>query len=76
VNNELVTIRRAVNHFHGICLEGLGKATPFVRIASGNSRDLTAGLLDYLIDIIYRLDKRKSDNRDSAYLRIGQAKVG
>jgi len=32
VNNKLVTIRRAANHFHGICLEGIGKVAPFVRI--------------------------------------------
>jgi len=72
VNNELVTIRRAENHFHGICLEGLGKATPFVRIVSvsGTPEELTARLRDYLMDIIYRLDKRRSDNRDFAYLRI------
>jgi hypothetical protein len=62
VNDELVTIRRAANHFHGICLEGLGKATHVVRIVS--VRELP------------RADRWIARLFDLYNLSFGQAKVG
>jgi len=62
VNDELVTIRRAANHFYGICLDGLGKVTYFVRIVS--VRELP------------RADRSIARLFDRYNLSFGQAKVG
>jgi hypothetical protein len=62
VNDELVTIRWAANHFRGICLEGLGEATHFVRI--DRVRELP------------RADRSIARLFDRYHLSFGHAKVG
>jgi hypothetical protein len=58
-------------HFPGICLEGLGKATHPVRIFSVRELPRTDRSIARLFDrYFYRLDKRRSGNRDSANWRI------
>ena len=62
MNDELVTIRWAANHFNGVCLEGLGKATHFVRI--GGVRELP------------RADRSIARLFDRYNFSFGQAKDG